>query len=258
MNRRALHWVFKVGNRTDTAKFYRDVLGMKFLRHEEFEEGCKASCNGPYDGKWSKSMVGYGPEDDHFVVELTYNYGLGSYRLGNDFQGITICKPDILENAKRVGWPVSEEGGISVLQAPGGYKFYIDTTSSKTGDPVQNVILGSSDLQRTIEFWNGKLGMTIYSQSDDFAIFGYDDSQKQARLKFMRCTEKMDHASAFGRVAFACPRDQLPDIQKRMEEGGETILTPLVSLDTPGKATVEVVILGDPVSLLGHHYKPTL
>ena len=30
-------------------------------------------------------MVGYGPEDNHFVVELTYNYGLGSYKLGNDF-----------------------------------------------------------------------------------------------------------------------------------------------------------------------------
>lgn len=30
-------------------------------------------------------MVGYGPEDDHFVIELTYNYEIGSYRLGNDF-----------------------------------------------------------------------------------------------------------------------------------------------------------------------------
>lgn len=30
-------------------------------------------------------MVGYGPEDDHFVAELTYNYGVGNYRLGNDF-----------------------------------------------------------------------------------------------------------------------------------------------------------------------------
>lgn len=39
----------------------------------------------PYDGKWSKTMVGYGPEDDHFVAELTYNYGVGDYRLGNDF-----------------------------------------------------------------------------------------------------------------------------------------------------------------------------
>ena len=72
--RRALHFVFKVADRPATMAFYRDLLGMKILRHEEFEEGCKAACNGPYDGKWSKTMVGYGAEDDHFVVELTYNY----------------------------------------------------------------------------------------------------------------------------------------------------------------------------------------
>lgn len=39
----------------------------------------------PYDGKWSKTMVGFGPEDEHFVAELTYNYGVGEYQLGNDF-----------------------------------------------------------------------------------------------------------------------------------------------------------------------------
>ena len=44
----------------------------------------------PYDGKWSKSMVGYGPEDDNFVVELTYNYGLKSYQRGNDYE-VTSC-----------------------------------------------------------------------------------------------------------------------------------------------------------------------
>ena len=43
-------------------------------------------CFRPYDGKWSKSMVGFGPEDDHFVMELTYNYGIGEYKLGNDYQ----------------------------------------------------------------------------------------------------------------------------------------------------------------------------
>lgn len=31
-------------------------------------------------------MVGYGPEDSSFVVELTYNYGVKHYRKGNDFQ----------------------------------------------------------------------------------------------------------------------------------------------------------------------------
>ena len=31
-------------------------------------------------------MAGFGSEDDHFVVELTYNYGIKEYQLGNDFQ----------------------------------------------------------------------------------------------------------------------------------------------------------------------------
>ena len=31
-------------------------------------------------------MVGYGKEDNHFVVELTYNYGIKAYAKGNDFQ----------------------------------------------------------------------------------------------------------------------------------------------------------------------------
>lgn len=34
-----------------------------------------------------------------------------------------------------------------------------------------------------------------------------------------------------------------------MDSQNETILTRLVSLDTPGKATVQVIILADPVGL---------
>lgn len=41
-------------------------------------------------------MVGYGPEDDHFVAELTYNYGVGEYRLGSDFLVNITCCPNVL------------------------------------------------------------------------------------------------------------------------------------------------------------------
>ena len=41
---------------------------------------------------------------------------------------------------------------------------------------------------------------------------------------------------------------QLPEIESQMKAAGETIVTPFVSLDTPGKATVQVVIVADPVS----------
>ncbi|EDX18497.1 GD15515 [Drosophila simulans] len=78
---RALHYVFKIGDRAKNAFFFRQILGMTVLRHEEFKEGCDAACNGPYDNRWSKTMVGYGPESSHFVIELTYNYGVSSYEL---------------------------------------------------------------------------------------------------------------------------------------------------------------------------------
>lgn len=30
-------------------------------------------------------MIGYGPESTHFVFELTYNYGVTSYEMGEHF-----------------------------------------------------------------------------------------------------------------------------------------------------------------------------
>uniref|UniRef100_A0A8C7N230 VOC domain-containing protein n=1 Tax=Oncorhynchus kisutch TaxID=8019 RepID=A0A8C7N230_ONCKI len=55
--RRALHFVVKVGDRSKTATFYRDVLGMKILHHKDFEEGCKATCKGPYDGNFARKWL---------------------------------------------------------------------------------------------------------------------------------------------------------------------------------------------------------
>lgn len=70
-------------------------------------------------------MVGYGPEDSHFVIELTYNYGVDDYKLGNDFLGITLKSSKVLENAKTLNWPVEFEGSTPYVIAPGGYKFYV-------------------------------------------------------------------------------------------------------------------------------------
>lgn len=70
-------------------------------------------------------MIGYGPEDTHFVIELTYNYGIKQYEAGNDFKAITIRSKDIIERARASGWPMCEENGKIMMQAPGGYKYYI-------------------------------------------------------------------------------------------------------------------------------------
>uniref|UniRef100_A0A8C9EEE9 Glyoxalase domain-containing protein 4 n=1 Tax=Phocoena sinus TaxID=42100 RepID=A0A8C9EEE9_PHOSS len=305
--RRSLHFVFKVGNRFQTACFYRDVLGMKILRHEEFEEGCRAACNGPYDGKWSKTMVGFGPEDDHFVAELTYNYGIGNYKLGNDFMGITLASSQAVSNARKLEWPLSEVAeGVFETKAPGGYKFYLQNRSppqsvrgpptavaspvaehrlrtrrlsghgswaqplrgmwdlpgpghepaspasagglSTTAppDPVLKVTLAVSDLQKSLNYWSNLLGMKIYEKDEkkQRALLGYADNQ--CKLELQGIQGAVVHATAFGRIAFSCPQKELSDLEDLMKRENQKILTPLVSLDTPGKATVQVIILADP------------
>nr|CAG4649498.1 EOG090X09EK [Scapholeberis mucronata] len=243
--RRALHFVFKVGDRARTIKFYKDILGMKILRHEEFEEGCKAACNGPYDGKWSKTMVGYGSEDDHFVCELTYNYGLSSYKLGNDFMGLTIKSSQVLKNAEAHDWPIHDKESSPYVEAPGGYKFYIlDEPQPNDSDPVQKVTLTSSNKDLSLKYWSGLLGLELFADDNSQLLLGY--SEKQAKLELKIIGEKVEHCKAFGRIAFSCPSSQLPSIESEIKQANQTILTPLVSLDTPGKQTVQVVILADP------------
>jgi hypothetical protein len=94
--RRPLHWVFKVGDLKATLDFYARTLGLKARdsragapgchqkvsgvparfplsapndthaqvhRHEEFASGCEATCNGPFGGAWSKTMVRSKQED---------------------------------------------------------------------------------------------------------------------------------------------------------------------------------------------------
>jgi catechol 2,3-dioxygenase-like lactoylglutathione lyase family enzyme len=39
LGNRSLHWVLKVGNLKDSLDFYENVLGLRILRHEEFQTG---------------------------------------------------------------------------------------------------------------------------------------------------------------------------------------------------------------------------
>ncbi|XP_077579126.1 glyoxalase domain-containing protein 4 [Stigmatopora nigra] len=246
--RRALHFVFKVGDRAKMATFYRDILGMKVLRHEEFVEGCKATCNGPYDGKWSKTMIGFGSEDDHFVAELTYNYGVADYQLGNDFLGLTLRSSRAISNAHRLGWRITSVGeNLYLILAPGGYRFYlVDEDEPLLTDPVQKVCLGVSDLLKSTHYWSALLGMKVMEKNEDkkTVLLGFGDSQFKLELHDVNGT--VNHGTGSGRIAFSCPRGELPDLEALMKKENQNILKPLVSLDTPGKATVEVVILADP------------
>ncbi|KAL4002353.1 hypothetical protein ACH3XW_3120 [Acanthocheilonema viteae] len=244
---RALHYVFKIANRKMSRDFFINVLKMKVLRHEEFKEGCKATCNGPYNGRWSKTMVGYGSENDHFVLELTYNYPISSYKLGNDFGGICIRSTDVFESCKNYEKAVIMVNGELEVEDPDGHKFYISShgPESAVADPIYKVKLNTPDLEQTLNYWIELLNFTKIKKNENCFIVSTGEKEKfQVEWNFINA--RIDRRTGFGRIAFSVPVKELEPIQKKMEETKQKILTPLVKLDTPDKAAVEVVILADP------------
>uniref|UniRef100_A0A915C1X3 VOC domain-containing protein n=1 Tax=Parascaris univalens TaxID=6257 RepID=A0A915C1X3_PARUN len=240
---RALHYVFKIGNREKAYDFFINILGMKVLRHEEFEEGCKATCNGPYNGKWSKTMVGYGEEDKHFVIELTYNYPIGSYKLGNDFKGIYIESSAVFNTCKEQRKGEITACGLLHLYDPDGHSFFVKE-SSRQINQIYKISLNTPDLNKTIDYWNRLLGMEVLTKDDHHCLLSYGNGQ--CSLEWCKIDSPLERGTAFGRIAFAVPTEELEPLEKKIRKEGGIVQTPLVQLDTPGKATVHVVILVDP------------
>lgn len=246
---RALHYVLKVADLKKNIEFFRDRLSMKVLRHEVFDEGCEAACNGPYANKWSKTMIGYGPEDDFFVLELTYNYTVGAYKLGNDLQHIKIAlKQQELFDKLRASQQqqTATNASLLTLESPDSYKFLVSIDDTAPQNDVTEVCLASSDLGRSLGYWRDLLKMNEIDRNTDMreALLSY--GKGQATLRLRQLDEPIDHKSAYGRIAFSCPAEDLKPIQAAAEAAKQKVLTPYLSLDTPGKATVQVVILADP------------
>ena len=119
---RLLHTMLRVGNLDRAVKFYTEVLGMQLLRTTDRP-----------DQKYSLAFVGYGAEDRHAVLELTYNYGVEAYDLGTAFGHIAIEVPDAKQACDAVrakGGAVTREAGpvkggttvIAFVTDPDGYK----------------------------------------------------------------------------------------------------------------------------------------
>ena len=190
-------------------------------------------------------MVGYGDESTHFVIELTYNYGVKSYKLGNEFGGVTIKSKDVKSRAEANNYPFEQQAdGTIVLSAPDGYKFFIlNEGAGPDEDPIKYIIYNVTNLENSIKYWNGLLNQKIIRQNGTKALLSYNDGK--FGIEFTQINEPIDRAQAFGRIAFGVPYDLQPSIDELIQKNKKTILTPLVTIDTPGKASVRVIILAD-------------
>ena len=119
---RLLHTMLRVGDLQRSIDFYTNVLGMKLLRTSE---------NPEY--KYSLAFVGYGPETDEAVIELTYNWGVDSYELGTAYGHIALEVDNAAAACARIrknGGNVTREAGpvkggttvIAFVEDPDGYK----------------------------------------------------------------------------------------------------------------------------------------
>ncbi|MCA6220465.1 MULTISPECIES: lactoylglutathione lyase [Photorhabdus] len=119
---RLLHTMIRVGDLQRSINFYTEVLGMRLLR---------ASENTEY--KYSLAFVGYTDESEGAVIELTYNWGVDHYEMGNAFGHIALGVDDVAatcESIRKAGGNITREAGpvkggttiIAFVEDPDGYK----------------------------------------------------------------------------------------------------------------------------------------
>ena len=128
---RMLHTMLRVGDLEQSIAFYTEVLGMQLLRRKDYPTG-----------RFTLAFLGYGPESEHTVLELTHNWDRSAYELGDGYGHIALGVEDIHSTcagiADQGGRVVREPGPmkhgstvIAFVEDPDGYKVELIELSSR-------------------------------------------------------------------------------------------------------------------------------
>ncbi|KAG4141761.1 hypothetical protein ERO13_D06G093600v2 [Gossypium hirsutum] len=231
-NRRMLHVVYRVGDLEKTIKFYTECLGMKLSRKRDIPEE-----------QYSNAFLGYGPEDSHFAVELTYNYGVDKYDIGNGFGHFGVAVNDVSKTVDLVKAKVGKvtrdpgpvKGGtkiIAFIEDPDGYTFEL-LEREPTPEPLCQVMLRVGDLDRSINFYKKAFGMELLRAKDNpeykytTAMMGFGPEDKNAvlELTYNYGVTEYDKGNGYAQIAIGTD-----DVYKTAEAiklcGGTIILEP--------------------------------
>ena len=119
---RLLRTMLREGDLDLSIAFYTEVLGMQLLRRKDYPEG-----------RFTLAFVGYQPESEGAVLELTHNWDTRAYEPGTGYGHIALEVPDAYracEDIRARGGRVVREAGpmkhgttvIAFVEDPDGYK----------------------------------------------------------------------------------------------------------------------------------------
>ena len=119
---RILHTMIRSGNLERSIEFYTEIMGMKLLRQKDYPKG-----------EFTNAFLGYGDESEQAALELTYNWGIESYDMGNGFGHIALEVDDVYEATAQIkakGGKIIRDAGpmnagtriIAFVEDPDGYQ----------------------------------------------------------------------------------------------------------------------------------------
>ena len=119
---RILHTMIRSGNLDRSIAFYTEIMGMKLLRQKDYPKG-----------EFTNAFLGYGDESEQAALELTYNWGVESYDMGNGFGHIALEVDDVYKataQIKEKGGKIIRDAGpmnagtriIAFIEDPDGYQ----------------------------------------------------------------------------------------------------------------------------------------
>ena len=104
---RMLHTMIRVFDLDRSLHFYTGVLGMTLLRKNDYP-----------DGRFTLAFVGFGPETETAVIELTHNWDQQEpYQIGTGFGHVALGVGDIHATCDRI-----KAAGAKIARPPGPMK----------------------------------------------------------------------------------------------------------------------------------------
>ena len=118
---RILHTMLRVGDLERSIAFYTEVLGMRLMRRKDYP-----------DGEFTLAFLGYQDESEATALELTHNWSVTHYEMGNAYGHLALEVDDVhaaVEAIRARGGKIVREAGamnagstiIAFVEDPDGY-----------------------------------------------------------------------------------------------------------------------------------------